>query len=37
VLTGQIANLNVSGVVRLRGRDFSGPYFAVRDTSQGYW
>jgi hypothetical protein len=36
-LTGQPATFSIVGLSRLRVRDYSGPYVAVRDDSQGYW
>lgn len=37
VLTGYPAALDITGVVRLRGRDLSGPAWRGRDTSHSYW
>lgn len=36
-VTGYDAVLRYVDNLRLRGRDFSGPEFIVRDTSEGYW
>lgn len=37
VLTGYPAVLDITGVIRLRGRDLSGPAWRGRDTSHSYW
>jgi hypothetical protein len=36
-LTGYAATLRYIDNLRLRGRDFSGPQYRVRDSSEGYW
>lgn len=36
-VTGYDAVLRYVDNLRLRGRDFSGPEFIVRDLSEGYW
>lgn len=37
VLTGYAAVLRYVDNLRLRGRDYSGPQYQVRDESEGYW